>query len=247
MVEAKRAVLVFIAIVYALSVALSLLIGVTGGYRSRWIGLGYVSMLFPAVSVLITNVVVRDKKRAIGWDRFSFEYLPLALFLMPVVMRSAMLPVAAALDRLHWQGWLMTSPDGQYHTPAARGWGVLTPAELVIRIAANAMAGLIVVSILALFEEIGWRGWLLPYLIGLTSERRAVVNSSVIRGDLACPLCLGGYSACGWCSAWMDGFDRTGRHLRLGSCDRMAVASYKEHMDCGNRSRRAEQLGTIRI
>lgn len=190
--EAKRAVLVFIAIVYALSVALSLLIGVTGGYRSRWIGLGYVSMLFPAVSVLITNVVVRDKKRAIGWDRFPFEYLPLALFLMPVVMHAAMLPVAAALDRLHWQGWLMTSADGLYHTPAARGWDVLAAVELVIRIAANAMAGLIVVSILALFEEIGWRGWLLPYLIGLTSERRAVVNSSVIWAIWHVPYALAG-------------------------------------------------------
>ena len=51
MTEAKRAVLVFIAIAYALSIALSLLIGLTGGYRSQWIGLGYVSMLLPAVSV----------------------------------------------------------------------------------------------------------------------------------------------------------------------------------------------------
>ncbi len=82
----------FIAIAYAFSVALSLLIGLTGGYRSRWIGLGYLSMLFPAVSVLITNALMRYKRRAIGWDRFPVEYLPLALFLMPLVMHAAMLP-----------------------------------------------------------------------------------------------------------------------------------------------------------
>jgi membrane protease YdiL (CAAX protease family) len=149
-------------------------------------------MLLPAVSVLVTNTVVRDKQRAIGWDRFPFEYLPLALFLMPVVMHAAMLPAAAALDRLHWQRWLTPSADGLYHTPAARGWGVLTPVGLVIRIAANAIAGLIIVSILAVFEEIGWRGWLLPHLIELTSERRAVVNSSVIWAIWHVPYALAG-------------------------------------------------------
>jgi membrane protease YdiL (CAAX protease family) len=192
MTEAKRAVLVFIAIAYTLSIALSLLIGLTGGYRSRWIGLGYVSMLLPAVSLLITNAVVRDRQRVIGWDRFPFKYLPLALFLMPVAIHAAMLPTAAAVDRLHWQDWLTPSADGLYYTPAARGWGVLTPAALVVRMAVNAIAGMTVVSILALFEEIGWRGWLLPHLIGLTSERRAVVISSMIWAAWHLPYALSG-------------------------------------------------------
>lgn len=192
MTVAKRAVLVFIAIAYTLSVALSLLIGLTGGFRSRWIGLGYVSMLFPAVSAFLTNALMRDQRRAIGWDRFPFAYLPLALFLMPLVMHAAMLPTAAALNTLRWQNWLMPSADGLYHTPAARGWGVLTPLGLVIRIAANAIVGIIVVSILALFEEIGWRGWLLPHLVGLISERRAVVNSSLIWAIWHVPYALAG-------------------------------------------------------
>jgi membrane protease YdiL (CAAX protease family) len=82
--------------------------------------------------------------------------------------------------------------DGLYHTPAARGWGVLTPAGLAVRIAVNAMAGITVVSILSLFEEIGWRGWLLPQLIGLTSERRAVVISSMIWATWHVPYALTG-------------------------------------------------------
>src|SRR5260370_37646183 len=106
MTEGKRCVLVFIAIAYTLSIAQSLLIGLTGGYRSRWIGLGYVSMLIPAISLLITNAVVRDKQRPIGWQRFPLQYLPVALFLMPFVMHAAMLPAAAALDMLQWQDWL---------------------------------------------------------------------------------------------------------------------------------------------
>lgn len=96
---------------------------------------------------------VRHKHRAIGWDRFPFEYLPLAFF----YAGSDACRDAAGCRRsgqLHWQRWLKPIADGLYRTPAARDWGVLTPG-LVIRIAANAIAGLIVVSILALFEEIG--------------------------------------------------------------------------------------------
>lgn len=47
---AKRPIVVFVSIAYSLAIALSLLIGLTGGYRSRWIALGYLSMLIPEVS-----------------------------------------------------------------------------------------------------------------------------------------------------------------------------------------------------
>jgi membrane protease YdiL (CAAX protease family) len=115
-----------------------------------------------------------------------------ALFLMPLVMHASMLPAAAAVHRLHWQDWMTPGVDGLYHTPASRGWGALTAAGLVTRIIVNAIAGMIVVSILALFEEIGWRGWLLPQLVGLTSERRAVVISSVIWATWHVPYALAG-------------------------------------------------------
>jgi hypothetical protein len=126
MAEAKRAVRVFIAIAYSFSIALSLSIGLTGGDRRRWNGLGYVSMLLPAVSASITNAVMREKRRWTGWDRFPIRYLPPALFLMPLAMHAAMLPAAAALDRLHWQEWLTPGADGLYKAPAERGWGVDT-------------------------------------------------------------------------------------------------------------------------
>lgn len=111
---------------------------------------------------------------------------------MPLVMHAAMLPATAAVDRLHRQDWLTPSAYGLYHAPAARGWGVLTLGGFVIRLAANAIAGMIVVSILAFFDEIGWPGWLLPHLIGLTSDRRAVVNSSVIWAIWHVPYALAG-------------------------------------------------------
>jgi len=134
----QRPILVFVSIAYALSIGLSLLIGLTGGHRSRWIGL--VSMLVPVASVLATNSVVRDSQGTVGWDRLPLRYLPAALFLMPVVLHAAMLPAAAALDRLHWQRWLTPGADGLYHVPADRGWGVLTPAGLAARMALDAVA-----------------------------------------------------------------------------------------------------------
>jgi membrane protease YdiL (CAAX protease family) len=149
-------------------------------------------MLLPAVSVLMTKAAVGEGQRVPGWDRFSLRYLPLALFLMPLVMHAVMLPTAAAVGRLHWQDWLTPSADGLYYTPAVRAWGVLTTAGLVVRIAVSAIAGMMVASILALFEEIGWRGWLLPHLIGLTSKRRAVVISSAIWAAWHVPYGLAG-------------------------------------------------------
>lgn len=103
-----------------------------------------------------------------------------------------MLPVAAAFDMLRWQDWLAPRADGLYHTPAVRGWGVLTPWGLAFRIAVSAIAGMITVSILALFEEIGWRAWLLPRLVERMSRRRAVVISSLIWALWHVPYALAG-------------------------------------------------------
>ena len=43
----KRPILVFVSIAYALSIRLSLLIDLTGGHYSRWVRVGYLSMLIP--------------------------------------------------------------------------------------------------------------------------------------------------------------------------------------------------------
>jgi hypothetical protein len=78
---------------------------------------------------------------------------------MPIAMHAVMLPAAVA-GGLQWQDWLTPQADGLYHTPASRGWGALTATGLLGRLAINAVVGLIIVSILAFFEEVGWRAWL---------------------------------------------------------------------------------------
>src|SRR5689334_22827602 len=122
------AVSAFIAIAYALSIALSLTIGLTGGHNSPLIALGYVSMLLPAISVVIVRAVWNEGP-CVKWESLPSRYLPLALFLMPVVMHAVMLPIISAQHGgLRWK-------------PVNAG-GVLV----------NAFVGLIIVSVLAFFE-----------------------------------------------------------------------------------------------
>src|ERR1051325_6083051 len=190
--EQRRHIAVFVLTAYALSIMLSFVIGLTGGYRSKWIGLGYVSMVIPTVAVAIANAMSAEKPRVLEARSFPLRYLPLALFLMPIAMHAVMLPTAAALGTLHWQDWLTKAADGLYHSPADRGWGALTTSDLVLRIALNAIVGVIVVSALALFEEIGWRAWLLPRLSDLMTRRKAIVLSSIIWALWHVPYALAG-------------------------------------------------------
>ena len=189
----SRQVVAFILVAYALSIGLSLVVGATGGSESRLaFGFGVASMFVPAFAVLLV-VVVMKAQPPLGWRRFPLKYVPVALVLMPVVMHAVMLPVAAALwGGLPWANWLTPEADGLYHTSAARGWGVLTPAGLVARMATNIIVGLAANSTLAFFEEVGWRGWLLPNLMNRMSVRRAIVLSAVIWAFWHTPFAISG-------------------------------------------------------
>jgi membrane protease YdiL (CAAX protease family) len=93
---------------------------------------------------------------------------------------------------LPWRDWLHSRADNLYHTPDELGWGALTFGELATRIAANAIVGLVLVSILACFEEIGWRAWLLPRLMDRIGVRGAVIASSAIWALWHVPFALAG-------------------------------------------------------
>jgi len=52
--------------------------------------------------------------------------------------------------------------------------------------------GLIIVSILAFFEEVGWRAWLLPRLVSRMGARRGVVASALLWAFWHTPYALSG-------------------------------------------------------
>ena len=175
-----KAINAYIDIAFILSIALSLLIGLTGGHDSRLFGLAYLSMFLPAVATGMVFLALKEPP-LIVWYRFPLSYLPVALFLMPAVLHLTMLPTMTFTERgLQWQDWLRSQSDGLYHTPPSRGWGVLTIQGLIGHIAVNAFVGLAIVSFMAVFEEIGWRAWLLPRLKDRLGARRAVVVVAIL-------------------------------------------------------------------
>ncbi len=175
-----RGILVYVTTVYGLSIGLSLIVGLTGGHDSSLIGLAWVSMFLPAVATLIVNSTMNEAPLA-RWDYLPLSYIPVALFLIPCVLHATMLPLMAIIHHgLQWQSWLVAQADGVYHTPDSRGWGALTLPELAAHIALKAVVGLLVVSALAVFEEIGWRAWLLPRLVARMGARRGIVITSVV-------------------------------------------------------------------
>lgn len=190
--NSTRSIATFVAVAYALSVALSLIVGLTGGYQSPFIGLQFLSMFIPAMAVLGVRPLMGGAVR-IDWHRLPWAYVPVALLLLPVVMHAAMLPVAATYEgRLPWQEWLTPQADGLLHSSTERGWGVMTPTGLAGRVALNATVGVVVVSVMAIFEEIGWRAWLLPRLQARMGARRAVLITSAIWAAWHIPFQLSG-------------------------------------------------------
>ena len=188
----RTPVLTFVAINYLLGIALSLVVGISGGRSSPFIGLGFGTMLMPALAVLMVRVTTGEAAR-IDWARVAPRFIPVALALMPGVLHATMLPVTAALEGgLPWQDWLIPRGDSLYHSPDVRGWGVLTSGGLAIRIAINAVVGLAVVSALALFEEIGWRAWLLPRLMDRIGARSAIAATAVVWALWHIPFALSG-------------------------------------------------------
>jgi len=190
----KRPLFAFVTLTYTLSIALSLVVGSTGGAQSRFaFGSGVAPMFVPAVATLVVVLAMKARAPSLGGNRLPLRYLPIALLLMPAVMHAVMLPVAAYLwGGLPWANWLTPEADGLYHTPASRNWGVLTPTGLGARMATNMVVGLAANSTLAAFEEIGWRAWMLPRLMERMSVRRAVRVSAIIWAFWHTPFALGG-------------------------------------------------------
>ena len=128
-------------------------------------------MFVPALGVVAARIT-SGASLDIEWKRLPWRWLPAALLLLPLAIHAVALPGVFLLEgKLPWIAGI------------APGWG---------RIAVNALAGLIIVSFLAFFEEIGWRAFMLPRLADRLGARRAAVVSAAIWALWHVPYALSG-------------------------------------------------------
>ena len=189
-----RPLITFLIITYSLSILLSVIVGATGGSKSKLLNLAFAAFFIPAIAVLVMQFGFDEAIPDAGWDKFPVLWLPVALFLMPLAIHIIALPVTAHLNnrKLPWQAWLTPDQDGLYHAPPDRKWGTITKKELLRKTLISAIASMIIVSIFAFFEEIGWRAWMLPRLIEQFGVRQAVFLSAVIWALWHVPFIIGG-------------------------------------------------------
>jgi membrane protease YdiL (CAAX protease family) len=186
------AAMVFIVFAYALAIALSFVIWLTGGHESPLLFLSLISMFIPAAAVVAARFLTGEKLHA-DWHLPPKRYFPLALFLMPATMHTVMLSATVILTgEVPWQGWLTDHANGVFHSPAQLGRGTLNSRELAFHLITNAIFGLLLVSFLAFFEEIGWRVWLLQRLAGSVGQRKAITAVAIIWALWHVPFVLSG-------------------------------------------------------
>ncbi len=187
--KGRPPLLMFLGVAFGGSILLSLAIGISGGYKSSLLWLAPLSMLMPALGALVACAGL-DASLRVEWGRFPARWLPAAVLTLPLAIHAVALPGVIVLEgKVPWDQWLTPDADGRYHTP---GWGVLTGPELAGRIVINAVTGLLIVSFLAFFEEVGWRGFLLPLLTDLFGTRRGAVVSALICALWHIPFALSG-------------------------------------------------------
>lgn len=137
--------------------------------------LGLTAMLCPAFAAWLAARLRRDPVGHIGVKSFPLAYLPVALLVVPVVQHAVDIPVMYfSFGYLPWFPWLSPDASGSFHPPPKMHLGeAITTAGLALGLVLKAVAGLLIVSVFALGEEVGWRGYM---------QRRIVARYGIAHG-----------------------------------------------------------------
>lgn len=135
-------------------------------------------MWMPAVAALVTTLIHQRNIRGMGWAPGKFKYLALG-YLLPIVY-------AGIAYGIVWLTGL-----GAYDGTVAAAQGGL------VGFLANALTlGVLQAALLALGEEIGWRGLLVPQMARITTFSRMALITGLIWGLWHVPLLIfGDYNA----------------------------------------------------
>lgn len=132
-------------------------------------------MLWPAFAAWQASKLGRSPIGDIGFSCFPLAYLPVALLAVPVFQHAVDLPVMFfSLGHFPWFPWLSPDVSGMVHPPLEMHLGeAITMAALARGLVLKAVVGLCIVSVFALGEEVGWRGYM---------QRRIVTQYGVAKG-----------------------------------------------------------------
>lgn len=168
----KTQILVFLVVTFALTIVLSYPMIRAGDMYLA--GGAYVMgiMWSPGIAALITCLVFQRNLRGLGWGLGKLRYLA-ASYLIPL---GAALVVYSSV----WVTGLGKLSLGEHFGSNTAGtFGVENPG-FGFSLAIMLTGGLLLRMVLALGEEIGWRGFLLPRLAGVFTLKKAAILSGVI-------------------------------------------------------------------
>lgn len=157
---------------YLLAVGLSTLVALLTVALDKPNAVGFV-MFTPLLALLLMLCVItregysKASWQALGLQRMGWRGWPMALWL-PLVLLASSYTISCLLGVADWQ-WPRDIGIGAY--------------------AAGLVASLLIGTLFALGEEIGWRGYLLPKLLGL-GRVRAVVVVGLLHGVWHLPMIL---------------------------------------------------------
>jgi membrane protease YdiL (CAAX protease family) len=166
---ATRQAATYVALVYAIVVGIALALPHAGFTP-------LLTLLTPVVVVCLITIfwTPRGQRQAL-WGSFGLRHLGVrswpAAFILPVVFLAIGYGTAAMLGIATFNS--------------------LSPSIVVwLNWTLNLLVNLVIMTVLVLAEEIGWRGYLLPRLQILDTRRRAAVLTGFIHGVFHLPLIL---------------------------------------------------------
>ena len=171
MAETKRKIILFLTLTLGLS-ALTWIPQIQAGtIHPLWI---LATMWCPAVAAIATRLVTQGNLHGFGWKPGKVKWLALA-YVLPIFYA---LPVYL----IAWSSGLGIFDEGK--------WIVAPNLTPLTGLAMIATAGLAASLLSATGEEIGWRGFLVPEMLKVTSFRLTALISGAIWATWHMPLIL---------------------------------------------------------
>lgn len=178
----KRAVFLYLGLTLAFSAAVWALV-IWSGRINMGFGLMIPAIMWcPAVAALLASRLLNRKIQSLGWAWPEKKYLLISYFL-PVAYTSLAYGTVGACHLAGWNSELVSDVAHDFGLP-----GLPVRASLVLYIVCMATGGVIENLSMALGEEIGWRGFLVPELAKQMSYVKLSLLSGVIWAAWHSPL-----------------------------------------------------------